>query len=110
MPYPLALNDIVQLNIVYAQVNVVRQMNTFHFRFSGGPIPADGRAAITTFITDWSRTMTNCAMANATSGNHRFMGPPPDGAAPSSHGRSGAQGSSNRPMTTASQISPFFRG
>lgn len=54
MPYPLALNDIVQLNIVYAQVNVVRQMNTFHFRFSGGPIPADGRAAITTFITDWS--------------------------------------------------------
>ncbi len=30
---------------------------------------------IETFMTDWSRTMTNCAVANATSGNQRFMGP-----------------------------------
>ncbi len=31
---------------------------------------------IETFITDWSRTITNCAIANATSGSHLFMETP----------------------------------
>src|SRR4051812_30254235 len=35
------------------------------------------RVLIETFITDWSRTMTNCAVANATKGSHRFIDPPP---------------------------------
>ena len=29
---------------------------------------------IETFITDWSRTMMNCAPASATSGSHFFIG------------------------------------
>ncbi len=29
---------------------------------------------IETFITDWSRTMMNCAPARATSGSHFFIG------------------------------------
>ena len=28
---------------------------------------------IETFMTDWSRTMTNWAVASATSGHHRFI-------------------------------------
>src|SRR6478735_11655441 len=28
---------------------------------------------IETFMTDWSRTITNCAVASATSGHHRFI-------------------------------------
>ena len=30
-------------------------------------------ADIDTFITDWSSTITNCAIASATSGNQRFI-------------------------------------
>src|SRR6476659_3106225 len=29
---------------------------------------------IDTFMTDWSSTMTNCAVARATNGNQRFIG------------------------------------
>ena len=31
---------------------------------------------IETFMTDWSRTITNCAVANATNGHQRFIGQP----------------------------------
>ena len=31
---------------------------------------------IETFMTDWSRTITNCAVASATSGHHFFMRAP----------------------------------
>ncbi len=33
------------------------------------------RVLIDTFITDWSSTITNWAVARATSGSQRFMGP-----------------------------------
>ena len=36
---------------------------------------------IETFITDWSSTMTNCAVARATNGNHRFIESPSCGPA-----------------------------
>ena len=31
------------------------------------------RVLIDTFMTDWSRTITNCAVARATSGHHFLM-------------------------------------
>ncbi len=68
---------------------------------------------IETFITDWSSTITNCAVAKATSGNQRFIGVPFSPARPGAAAApilARTAHSNRRPMTTASQISPFLRG